>query len=96
MEDNINDDITKNDSLNSGESIKAISYSPDGKFIAGVQGNKIIIWERSSGKRFRSFISQNKLACIAYNPNGSEIVVGDVNCHSTVYSKGGKMLRNLN
>lgn len=83
-------------SVNTGHAITAISYSPDGKFVAGVKGNRIIIWERNSGKMFRSFISHNNLICIAYNPDGSEIVVGDANGSSTIYSKGGKLLKRLN
>jgi WD40 repeat protein len=92
--DNIN--TTDYKSTNSSRGITAMAYSPDGRFIAGVQGSRIIIWERNSGKKFRSFNSHSNLISIDYSPDGTEIVVGDSEGRGAVYSKGGKLLRNLN
>ena len=59
MEENLEE--VKKESSNP---ITDLSYSPDGRFIAGVGGRRITIWERLSGKRIKTFLSKDNLISV--------------------------------
>lgn len=64
--------------LSSEVSGRGLAYSPDGKFLASnVKGNKINIWEVSSGKEINTYEDNTSfINTISYSPNGKYLASG--------------------
>lgn len=52
-------------------------YSANGRVVAGVQGDTIILWDAASGKELHSLPEQpNSIASLAFSPNGALLATG--------------------
>ena len=57
--------------------VSQLSFSPDGKRIAGVDADrKITVWDAQSGKETASFRSPGGVNCLAFTANGSRLAGG--------------------
>ena len=75
--------------------VAALCYSPDGEFIIGVHGQQITLWNATTGKKMRTFLARTEFVSVAYNPIKNQIAVGDISGTISIYSEGGKWIREL-
>lgn len=80
---------------NGNNTVTALSFSNDGKYLLGVFGNRITMWDAHSGKKLRTFLSTSKssLVSIAFSPISRTIAVGDSSGNITLYNEMGKCIR---
>jgi WD40 repeat protein len=78
-------------------SVTALSYSNDGKYLFGVFGNRISIWDAHSGKKLRTFLATSKaaLVSVAFSPINRTIAIGDSEGSITIYNETGKWVKEL-
>jgi WD40 repeat protein len=67
-------DVTSGKELRQMKGIKGgiadIQYSPDGSFLAGIQGHEICLWDVDRGKRIRKYDGhENDVTALAFSPN---------------------------
>ncbi len=56
---------------------RLVSYSPDGKTLAVASGNKVTLWDISSGKCALTLIGhKDKIADVVFSPNGRTLASG--------------------
>jgi WD40 repeat protein len=69
------------------DEVTAISWSPDGKFIAtGARDNTTIIWDAATGKSLRILTEHDRsISALAWNPNGSRLAAGACDNRFKIY-----------
>ena len=58
---------------------EAVAWSPDGKSLAAISGEDVVVWEAATGKRLRTLKyaeTDRSVLSICWNPDGSRIAVG--------------------
>lgn len=78
--------------------VTAMCYSPDGKVLIAILGNRISIWDANSGKKLRTFLAsshQKSFVSIAYNPEKKQIAIGDSSGGISIYNEMGKWVKEL-
>lgn len=77
--------------------VSTLSYSPDGKYLIGVLGNRISMWDARSGKKLRTFLAHSnaKMVSIAYDPVDRQIAIGDSNGNINIFNEMGKWIKVL-
>lgn len=76
-----------------GSPVVDISISPDGKYVASVDG-RIHLWEYASGRVIRNFFSPTRLTSIAFTSDSKYVVSGNVNGNIQVWNiTAGKIHR---
>jgi WD40 repeat protein len=69
--------------------LTAISYSPDGKYIASADQNRdVFVWDKAARKiKVDGWVYHNaKVTSLAWNPNSNNIVTGSLDSHVYVWS----------
>jgi WD40 repeat protein len=57
--------------------VQALRYSPDGTLLATAGSNGVILWDTASGQKLSSPIASSLANCIAFDPTGSRLLVGN-------------------
>ncbi|MBQ17465.1 MAG: hypothetical protein CMJ65_10105 [Planctomycetaceae bacterium] len=58
---------------------EAVAWSPDGKSLAAISGEDVVVWAAATGKRLRTLKyaeTDRSVLSICWNPDGSRIAVG--------------------
>jgi WD40 repeat protein len=65
-----------------------VAFSPDGKYLASIGGNRtVLLWDVSSGKSVRRFPVQDQgvLMCLAFSRDGKSLIVGGYDADKSGY-----------
>lgn len=57
-----------------------IAFAPDGRAVAGVAGNSLVVWNAAIGQVVRRVTLGTQLHCLAFAPDGKSVVVGGEDC----------------
>jgi WD40 repeat protein len=56
---------------------QAADFSPDGRLLAGLEWNQVVIWDVHSGRKIAtSSASSGFLRCMAFSPDGNALAIG--------------------
>ena len=78
-----------------GSPVIDISLSPDGKYVASVDG-RIHIWDYTSGSKIRTFYSPSRLTSVTFSKDSKYVISGNVNGNIQVWDiEAGKIHRDF-
>lgn len=59
------------------EEVRGAAISPDGKLLAGGQGNLVTLWDAATGEEVHSFKGHgNTIVSVAFSPDGTRLISG--------------------